>query len=141
MACAGARPAATPASRRLTRGCPLLAVAFAAAPGVRSPPGGTAIRTDGRDARLAYALDTLAEQRRGEVWDRLLVQLNELAEREALKHPELRAEDTDEELDAHPVGLLSPEGKKVRKRAARGARVRMWPRRRPRLGRLRAGRS
>lgn len=73
------------------------------------------MRTDARDARLAHALDKLAEQRRGEVWEWLLVQLNELAEREALKHPEpeaeetaeaIGAEDTGEELDAHLAELL-----------------------------------
>ena len=72
------------------------------------------MRSDGRDARLAHALDRLAEQRRGEVWDRLLVQLNELAEREALKHQELRAEDTDEELDEHLVDLLRRDGEDER---------------------------
>ena len=44
------------------------------------------MRGDQRDGRaLARALDKLAERRRGEVWDRLLVQLNELADKEVLR--------------------------------------------------------
>ena len=42
-------------------------------------------RGDHNGRALARALDALAEKRRAEVWDRLLTQLNELAEKEALR--------------------------------------------------------